>query len=179
MIYQFVRKRGLQDADAADLTQIVLEAVGDGVKRLDYDPQRGFVPGAGFSEWSETSSAKFRVAMEEDRSEAPLENTGSFTRTSGPNCRKRQNRSRALGPGIPAATVPLGGRAGESPLRARELANLLADRRRRARHRRCRPVAGFDHRCRVYRQEPDSRPYSQGNSAGAGRRAVHTEVTPR
>ncbi len=41
MIYQFVRKRGLQDADAADLTQIVLQAVGDGVKRLDYDPQRG------------------------------------------------------------------------------------------------------------------------------------------
>jgi RNA polymerase sigma factor (sigma-70 family) len=41
MIYQFVRKRGLQDADAADLTQIVLQAVGDGVKRLDYDPGRG------------------------------------------------------------------------------------------------------------------------------------------
>ena len=41
MIYQFVRKRGLQDADAADLTQIVLQAVGDGVKRLDYDPRRG------------------------------------------------------------------------------------------------------------------------------------------
>jgi RNA polymerase sigma factor (sigma-70 family) len=41
MIYQFVRKRGLQDADAADLTQIVLQAVGQGVKRLDYDPHRG------------------------------------------------------------------------------------------------------------------------------------------
>jgi RNA polymerase sigma factor (sigma-70 family) len=41
MIYQFVRKRGLQDADAADLTQIVLQGVGDGVKRLDYDPERG------------------------------------------------------------------------------------------------------------------------------------------
>jgi RNA polymerase sigma factor (sigma-70 family) len=41
LIYQFARKQGLQDADAADLTQIVLQAVIDAVKRLDYDPQRG------------------------------------------------------------------------------------------------------------------------------------------
>src|ERR1700688_877325 len=41
MIYQFVRKRCLLDADAADLTQIVLQAVGEGVKRLDYDAHRG------------------------------------------------------------------------------------------------------------------------------------------
>jgi len=41
LIYQFARKQGLQDADAADLTQIVLYAVGDGIQRFDYDPQRG------------------------------------------------------------------------------------------------------------------------------------------
>jgi hypothetical protein len=41
LIYQFARKQGLQDADAADLTQIVLQAVLDAMKRLDYDPQRG------------------------------------------------------------------------------------------------------------------------------------------
>jgi RNA polymerase sigma-70 factor (ECF subfamily) len=41
LIYQFGRKQGLQDADAADLTQIVLHAVIDAMKRLDYDPQRG------------------------------------------------------------------------------------------------------------------------------------------
>ena len=41
LIYQFARKQGLQDADAADLTQIVLQAVIDAMKRLDYDPQRG------------------------------------------------------------------------------------------------------------------------------------------
>jgi len=41
LIYQFARRQGLQDADAADLTQIVLQAVGDGVKQFNYDPQRG------------------------------------------------------------------------------------------------------------------------------------------
>jgi RNA polymerase sigma-70 factor (ECF subfamily) len=41
LIYGFARKRGLQDADAADLTQEVLRAVAGAAGRLDYDPQRG------------------------------------------------------------------------------------------------------------------------------------------
>jgi RNA polymerase sigma-70 factor (ECF subfamily) len=41
LIYRFARKRRLQDADAADLTQTVLQAVAGGVRRLDYDPRRG------------------------------------------------------------------------------------------------------------------------------------------
>src|SRR5262249_49148781 len=41
MIYQFARKQSLQDADASDLTQIVLHAVINAMKRLDYDPKRG------------------------------------------------------------------------------------------------------------------------------------------
>jgi RNA polymerase sigma-70 factor (ECF subfamily) len=41
LVYQFARQRRLQDADAADLTQIVLQAVADGIHRLDYDPRRG------------------------------------------------------------------------------------------------------------------------------------------
>jgi RNA polymerase sigma-70 factor (ECF subfamily) len=41
MIYGFARKRGLQDADAADLTQEVLRTVAGAAGRLDYDPQRG------------------------------------------------------------------------------------------------------------------------------------------
>ncbi len=35
------RKHGLQDADAADLTQDVLQAVSGAIRRLDYDPRRG------------------------------------------------------------------------------------------------------------------------------------------
>src|SRR5262245_33993830 len=41
LIYRFARKRGLQDADAADLTQVVLQQVSQAVRRLDYDPRRG------------------------------------------------------------------------------------------------------------------------------------------
>jgi RNA polymerase sigma-70 factor (ECF subfamily) len=41
LVYGFARKHGLQDADAADLTQDVLSAVSGGIRRLDYDPRRG------------------------------------------------------------------------------------------------------------------------------------------
>jgi len=41
LIYGFARKRGLQDADAADLMQDVLRSVASAVGRLDYDPRRG------------------------------------------------------------------------------------------------------------------------------------------
>jgi RNA polymerase sigma factor (sigma-70 family) len=41
VIYGFARKRGLQDADAADLMQDVLRSVSSAMGRLDYDPIRG------------------------------------------------------------------------------------------------------------------------------------------
>jgi RNA polymerase sigma-70 factor (ECF subfamily) len=41
VVYGYGRKRGLQDADAADLTQEVLRAVMGSVGRLDYDRGRG------------------------------------------------------------------------------------------------------------------------------------------
>jgi RNA polymerase sigma factor (sigma-70 family) len=41
LVYGFVRKQGLQDADAADLTQEVLLSVSSAVQRLEYDPKRG------------------------------------------------------------------------------------------------------------------------------------------
>ncbi len=41
LIYGFVRKRGLQDADAVDLVQEVLRSVAGAISRLEYDPQRG------------------------------------------------------------------------------------------------------------------------------------------
>ena len=41
LVYGLGRKRGLQDADAADLTQEVLRAVARSAERLDYDPRRG------------------------------------------------------------------------------------------------------------------------------------------
>src|SRR5438477_8561824 len=41
LIYRFVLRSGLQDADAADVTQEVLRAVARACKRLDYNPRRG------------------------------------------------------------------------------------------------------------------------------------------
>lgn len=41
VIYGFARKRGLQDADSADLMQDVLRSVSSAVHRLVYDPVRG------------------------------------------------------------------------------------------------------------------------------------------
>jgi RNA polymerase sigma-70 factor (ECF subfamily) len=41
LVYGFARKRGLQDADAADLMQEVLRAVAGASPRLEYDPRRG------------------------------------------------------------------------------------------------------------------------------------------
>jgi len=40
-VYGFLRKQGLQDADAADLTQVVLRAVVASMSSFDYDPMRG------------------------------------------------------------------------------------------------------------------------------------------
>jgi RNA polymerase sigma factor (sigma-70 family) len=41
LVYGYARKAGLQDADAADLSQDVLSAVAGAVGRLEYDPRRG------------------------------------------------------------------------------------------------------------------------------------------
>ena len=41
LIYNFSRKKGLQDADAADLMQEVLRSVAGAAGRLNYDPRRG------------------------------------------------------------------------------------------------------------------------------------------
>jgi RNA polymerase sigma-70 factor (ECF subfamily) len=41
VVYGFARKRGLQDADAADVMQDVLRSVAGAADRLNYDPSRG------------------------------------------------------------------------------------------------------------------------------------------
>ena len=41
LVYEMARRRGLQDADAADLTQDVLRSVAGAVGRLDYDRRKG------------------------------------------------------------------------------------------------------------------------------------------
>jgi RNA polymerase sigma factor (sigma-70 family) len=45
IVYGFARKRGLQDADAADLMQDVMRSVSKAIQRLDYDRQQGMFRG--------------------------------------------------------------------------------------------------------------------------------------
>lgn len=49
LIYRYCRKRGLQDADAADMTQTVLQAVSVAVARLEYDRKLGTFRGLLFT----------------------------------------------------------------------------------------------------------------------------------
>ncbi|WP_198953697.1 RNA polymerase sigma factor [Rhodopirellula sp. MGV] len=46
MLYRFVRSRGLQDADAADIVQDVFRRVGMAIGKLEYDKEKG-----GFRAW--------------------------------------------------------------------------------------------------------------------------------
>lgn len=41
VVYGFARKRGLQDADAADMMQEVLRSVARNAEKMEYDPARG------------------------------------------------------------------------------------------------------------------------------------------
>ena len=41
LVYGFARKKGLQDADAADIAQDVLTSVAQQMRQWEYDPQRG------------------------------------------------------------------------------------------------------------------------------------------
>jgi RNA polymerase sigma-70 factor (ECF subfamily) len=57
VVFRLYRRRGLQDADAADLTQDVLQAVAVGVSRLEYDPAkgtfRGWLYGIASNKWKD------------------------------------------------------------------------------------------------------------------------------
>ena len=63
VLYGFARKRGLQDADAADLMQDVLRSVSRNVHRLEYDPNRGT-----FSGWLFTITRNKVMSFFESRS---------------------------------------------------------------------------------------------------------------
>jgi RNA polymerase sigma factor (sigma-70 family) len=46
LVFRFARKRGLQDADAADVTQEVMKSVAASIQTFEYEPARG-----GFRNW--------------------------------------------------------------------------------------------------------------------------------
>ena len=72
LVYEFGRKRGLQDADAADLTQNVLQAVACQIERFDYDPSRGTFRG-----WLLTVVRRQLSKLIERRRRAARDNAGA------------------------------------------------------------------------------------------------------
>ncbi len=46
MLYRFIRSRGVQDADTADILQDVLRRVGNAISKLEYEKEKG-----GFRAW--------------------------------------------------------------------------------------------------------------------------------
>lgn len=69
LIYNHCRQRGLQDADAADVMQLVLTQVSGSIKTFDYQPERGR-----FRDWLGTVTRHEigRFAKKRERSAQPV-----------------------------------------------------------------------------------------------------------
>lgn len=67
MLFRFVRSRGLQDADAADLVQDVLRSVGVAIGKLEYEKEKG-----GFRAWLFTITRNKLYTFLEQRKRAQV-----------------------------------------------------------------------------------------------------------
>ena len=59
VVYGFARKRGLQDADAADLMQEVFRAVSSAIGKLEYDPNPNSYSNGNFQEFPPSSGGQW------------------------------------------------------------------------------------------------------------------------
>jgi len=84
LIYSFGRKHGLQDADAADLTQAVLAAVHAGIGRLDYDPARGTFRGWLYGV-ARNQLGKWRRSQGKDRASGDTEDLNQLAELPAPD----------------------------------------------------------------------------------------------
>jgi RNA polymerase sigma-70 factor (ECF subfamily) len=84
LIYAFGRKNGLQDADAADLTQAVLAAVHSGIGRLDYDPLKGTFRGWLYGV-ARNQLGKWRRSQGKDRASGDTEDLQQLAEQPAPD----------------------------------------------------------------------------------------------
>jgi RNA polymerase sigma factor (sigma-70 family) len=75
LVYRYARRRGLQDADAADLTQDVLRAVVQAIGHFRYDPARG-----SFRGWLFTSTRHALHRFGTGRQRRPQAGNSDFDR---------------------------------------------------------------------------------------------------
>ena len=170
LVYDYGRRRGLQDADAADLTQDVLRAVAAAADRFAYDPARG-----AFRSWLFTvtrtklldSVRRAAARRSRDRRHRRPQASGS----EGSRILRRQGRGRGrrrVGPGVRSAAARLGCGADPQRVSADDVAGVLALRRRRMRPTRRVGRAGDEHRgrvcCQVSRADSSARRDRSGTS---------------
>jgi RNA polymerase sigma factor (sigma-70 family) len=84
LIYGFGCRNGLQDADAADLTQAVLTAVHGGVARLDYDPLKGTFRGWLYGV-ARNQLGKWRRSQGKDRASGDTEDLQQLAEVPAPD----------------------------------------------------------------------------------------------
>jgi RNA polymerase sigma factor (sigma-70 family) len=72
LVYRYGRRRGLQDADAADLTQEVLGEVARDIRAFQYQPERGR-----FRDWLLTIARRRLTRIQARQARHPLASLGS------------------------------------------------------------------------------------------------------
>ena len=151
VVYGFARKRGLQDADAADLMQDVLRSVVAAAPRLEYDPNRGSFRGWLFTVTRNKILNFFTSRRHRTDGSGDSDAYQRLQELPAP----RRQRWR-LGPGVRTALVGPGDGAGSPGVSGSHLARLLDDRRRSrrapgmpARPWACRPVPSTSAKSRV------------------------------
>ena len=123
VVYGFARKRGLQDADAADLMQDVLRSVARNAERMEYDPKRGTFRG-----WLYTVTRNKIYNFLNGQRNRPRGTGDSAAQERLDAIADRDDRPRRrLGAGVPAAAGGPGDGAGQGRVPAEHLAGVLAD----------------------------------------------------
>jgi RNA polymerase sigma factor (sigma-70 family) len=72
LVYRYGRRRGLQDADAADQTQEVMSEVARAIRAFDYQPERGR-----FRDWLLTIARRRLTRFQAWRARHPVASSGS------------------------------------------------------------------------------------------------------
>ena len=126
LIHRLARRRGLQDADAADLVQEVFRAVAGAIERYDPDPARG-----SFRGWLSTIARNLIVNLLDAQRRHPRGTGDTEVRRlleeqpAPDSAAVRRLRRR-----VPPPAPRLGRRAGPRRVLRGDLAGLLEDRRR-------------------------------------------------
>ena len=159
LVYEMARRRGLQDSDAADLTQEVLRSVSGAVARLDYDPRKGTFRG-----WLFTVTRNALNTFFEAQQRVPRGSGDSGVQSWLEEQPARDDESAFWDRQYQRRLARLRGRAGSDALSRRPHGRRSGRRPSRAsRQSRC-GQPGDDRGRRVHRQEPGSEP-DQGTSA--------------